>query len=395
MKEIDITEREAGQRLDKFLRKYMSLASGSFFYKMLRKKNIVLNGKKAAGSERLKEGDRLTLYLSEETIRKMTGLSPLLSWPQAETRQGAKTAGTGIKIEIMAGTGKKAPFSLIYEDQDILVLNKPQGMLTQKADPQDLSLNDHMIRWLLSAGKITKEQFCLQKPSVCSRLDRNTSGIVLAGLSLKGLQGLSRILRERTGIKLYYALVWGHIDSPRHLKGYLIKDRESNRVKILPYESSGGKILKTTGKNCEKNDKKNSEKIRGPKTEDPPRYIETAWRPLRYGGGCTLLEIRLITGRSHQIRAHLGAEGHFIIGDQKYGNPEINREFSARYGLKGQLLHSGVFIMPEEHCPFPHLAGRRFTAPLEPCFIRTLDSLGIVWDAGEWEWPAGRPEKDG
>ncbi len=327
MKTIEITEREAGQRLDKFLGKYMSLAPKSFFYKMLRKKNIVLNGKKAEGSERLTAGDCLTLYLAEETIGKFTG--------------GCVPAGSGFP--------KKPPFSLLYEDENILVLNKPWGMLTQKAKPDDVSLNEHMIAWLVDTGRMTEEQIRLQKPSVCNRLDRNTSGIVLAGISLKGLQGLSRILKDRTAEKRYYALVWGHVREARQLKGYLVKDTKTNQVQVFSSE-----------------------------TIEDASYIETAYRPLGYGGGCTLLEIHLITGRSHQIRAHLKAEGHFVIGDPKYGRQEVNREFSGKFGLKGQLLHAGTFAMPAENCPFPQLAERKFTAPLEPRFVKVLNGLGIA-----------------
>lgn len=362
MRTIDITEREAGQRLDKFLGKYMSLAPKSFFYKMLRKKNIVLNGKKADGSERLAAGDCLTLYLSEETIGKFSENRVLC--------HGGSPATGGLRDhreKKMTGSGfeKSLSFSLLYEDANILALNKPWGMLTQKAKPEDLSLNEYMTEWLLDTGRMTEEQLRTQKPSVCNRLDRNTSGIVLAGISLKGLQGLSRILKDRTGEKRYYALVWGQVKEPERLKGYLVKDTKTNQARVF----------------SDKNDVL-LEKGRKQDTEDAgsmadAKYIETAYRPLSFGGGCTLLEIHLITGRSHQIRAQLSAKGHFIIGDPKYGRQEINREFSRKYGLKGQLLHAGMFVMPTENCPFPGLAGKKFTAPLESRFVSVLDDLGI------------------
>ena len=328
MKTIEITGLEAGQRLDKFLGKYMSLAPKSFFYKMLRKKNIVLNGKK-------------------------------------------EPAGSG--------SGKKPSFSLVYEDENILVLNKPWGMLTQKAKPDDISLNEHMIEWLLDTGRMTKEQLRMQKPSVCNRLDRNTSGIVLAGRSLNGLQGLSRILKDRTGEKQYYALVWGHVKEARQLKGYLVKDTKANQVRVFSDQDDAfperlNKENTFLPGGVYEAGRKNTENTGG---REAARYIETDYRPLGYGGGCTLLEIDLITGRSHQIRAHLSGEGHFIIGDPKYGRQEINREFSRKYGLRGQLLHAGVFVMPTENCPFPGLAGEKFTAPLEPRFVKILDALGI------------------
>ena len=369
MKTIEITEREAGQRLDKFLGKYMSLAPKSFFYKMLRKKNIVLNGKKAEGSERLAEGDSLTLYLADETIEKFVGT-------------GNETFGKFVRTDGQCNGESIAdgdPFTLIYEDENILVLNKPWGMLTQKAKPEDISLNEHMIAWLLNSGRMTEDQLKMQKPSVCNRLDRNTSGIVLAGISLKGLQGLSQMLKDRTAKKWYYALVWGRVKEARQLKGYLVKDTNTNQVQV--FSDQNDMFPECSNKNdaflpgCAYEARRKHVENAG--RRENARYIETAYRPLGYGSNCTLLEIHLITGRSHQIRAHLSAEGHFIIGDPKYGSQEINREFLRKYGLKGQLLHAGIFVMPEGNCPFPALAGRQFMAPLEPRFEKVLDGVGI------------------
>ena len=399
MKIIKITEREAGQRLDKFLGKYMSLASKSFFYKMLRKKNIVLNGKKADGSERLAAGDSLTLYLADETIEKFVGTGNetiekfvrtgdlcyeenIADGDSPHHREDSAEGGS-IVISTTESTDsrfkKKPSFTLVYEDENILVLNKPWGMLTQKAKPEDISLNEHMIAWLLNSGRMTEDQLRMQKPSVCNRLDRNTSGIVLAGISLKGLQGLSQMLKDRTAKKWYYALVWGRVKEARQLKGYLVKDTNTNQVQV--FSDQNDMFPECSNKNdaflpgCAHEARRKNVENAG--RRENARYIETAYRPLGYGSNCTLLEIHLITGRSHQIRAHLSAEGHFIIGDPKYGSQEINREFLRKYGLKGQLLHAGIFVMPEGNCPFPALAGRQFMAPLEPRFEKVLDGVGI------------------
>ena len=339
MREIRIGEQEAGQRLDKFLGKYMGLAPKGFLYKMLRKKNITLNGKRADGGEKLAAGDQIRLFLAEETVEKFTDQRT----PAVPAEQGAE----------------KPPFSVIYEDQDILILNKPWGMLTQKAAPSDLSLNEYMTDWLLASGRLSQEALRRQRPSVCNRLDRNTSGIVTAGITLKGLQGLSRILKDRSCGKWYWALVWGEISQPRQIRGYLRKEA-GNRAQILSGPGEG------------------------------TRPVETAYRPLARGGGCTLLEVHLITGRSHQIRAQLSAEGHFIIGDPKYGRPEINQRFEERFGLAGQLLHAGRFAMPDQDCPFPGLAGRVFQAPLEERFSRVLDGLGIPRPDREADAPEHR-----
>ena len=180
MKEFTITKNEAAQRLDKYLKKLLPEASSGFIYKMLRKKNITWNGKKAAGSEKLAAGDCIRLYLADETFDKFSAYRP------------QSTAGAdGTRLDV------------IYEDEDILLINKPCGMLSQKAKPSDVSANEYLIAYLLASGAVTEESLRTFHPSVCNRLDRNTSGILTAGKSLKGLQELSAALKERTVNKYY------------------------------------------------------------------------------------------------------------------------------------------------------------------------------------------------
>ena len=156
MKQICVQEREADQRLDKLLFRYLKEAPKSFVYKMLRKKNITLNGKKADGSERVQAGDMIRMFLSDETYEKFSG------------KQGAG--------EISYPT---ACLDIIYEDEHILLINKPAGMLTQKAEPGDVSLNEYMLGYLQQSGQWDEETSAGVRPSVCNRLDRNTSGIVI------------------------------------------------------------------------------------------------------------------------------------------------------------------------------------------------------------------------
>ena len=165
MQEITIGKNEAGQRLDKFLAKYMNLAPKSFFYKMMRKKNITLNGKKCEGAEKLAEGDIVKLFLSDETIAGFTE----------------------VKVQKIQNT-KKQKLDVIYEDDHIVLINKPSGMLSQKAKESDFSLVEYLIDYLLDSGAITEESMRSFRPSICNRLDRNTSGIVACGKSLAGLQ---------------------------------------------------------------------------------------------------------------------------------------------------------------------------------------------------------------
>ena len=163
MREIIIKENEAGQRLDKFLKKYMKEAPASFFYKMLRKKNIVLNGKKAGGNEKLAVGDRVKLFLSDDTISKFSGEAP-------EKRKADKEKAGGGAMEL--------PLEIIYEDSQIMLLNKPAGMLSQKAGKTDVSMVEAVQEYLLRSGQITEEELRTFRPSVCNRLDRNTSGLI-------------------------------------------------------------------------------------------------------------------------------------------------------------------------------------------------------------------------
>lgn len=327
MKEIRIGENESGQRLDKFLLKYMSRAPKSFIYKMLRKKNITLNGKKAQGNEQLRQGDAVKLFLSDDTIGKFS-----------ETR----TAGYA-----------ETELDILYEDKHTIFINKPAGMLSQKAAAEDVSLVEHLIAYLLKTGQISEEALATFRPSVCNRLDRNTSGIVAAGKSLAALQQLSAMFRERSLKKYYLCLVHGRVTEARRISGFLSKDERTNRVRV---QRAGER--------------------RSPQKEEA--RIETEYRPLRTGDGVTLLEVHLITGKTHQIRAHLAAEGHPIIGDYKYGMRSVNDSFKREYGLSTQLLHSCRLCFPECTGALSELSGREITAPVPDLFRRICREKGVM-----------------
>ena len=327
MKEIRIGENESGQRLDKFLLKYMSRAPKSFIYKMLRKKNITLNGKKAQGNEQLRQGDAVKLFLSDDTIGKFS-----------ETR----TAGYA-----------ETELDILYEDKHTIFINKPAGMLSQKAAAEDVSLVEHLIAYLLKTGQISEEALATFRPSVCNRLDRNTSGIVAAGKSLAALQQLSTMFRERSLKKYYLCLVHGRVTEARRISGFLSKDERTNRVRV---QRAGER--------------------RSPQKEEA--RIETEYRPLRTGDGVTLLEVHLITGKTHQIRAHLAAEGHPIIGDYKYGMRSVNDSFKKEYGLSTQLLHSCRLCFPECTGALSELSGREITAPVPDLFRRICREKGVM-----------------
>lgn len=323
MRELRIQEKDAGQRLDKYLKKYLNKAPGSFIYKMLRKKNIKLNRGRADGSELIRAQDIVQLYLADETI-------------------------DGFR-ETIRVTASACP-DIVYEDGHILLLNKPAGLLVQKAGPADESLVDQLLYYLSGTGEYDPAGGGC-KPSICNRLDRNTSGLVLAGKDQGALQFLSGLLKERTLDKYYLCLVKGELKEPVRIRGYLKKDRTANLVSVSAAYSEHA---------------------------DP---IDTAFEPLGGNKNVTLVKVKLITGKSHQIRSQLLSMGYPIIGDPKYGDASVNRFYRKKYGLNRQLLHAGTVTFPLCEGDFAYLSGKSFTAPLPGDFSAILSG----------EAPAAKP----
>ena len=339
MQKITVSSNEAGQRLDKLLAKYLSEAPKSFLYKMLRKKNIKLNGGRAQGNEKLNLGDEITVFLSDETLKKFAG-TKFSETTQSIPKDIARAMTAGYDPDV------------IYEDQNVIFLNKPAGMLSQKAESGDLSLNEYLMAYLIKSHALNTNELKSFRPSICNRLDRNTSGIIAAGKTLGGLQTLSEMFRQRSMEKYYFTIVYGVLKEEQHIDGYLVKDENNNTVKILH------------------------------QNRPDARRIETAYRPIADNGRLTLLEVHLITGRTHQIRAHLASEGHPVIGDYKYGSARKNTYFKESYHLQAQLLHARRIKFPVCSGVLGALSEQQVSAPLPPLFTKIIKGEKIPWEPG-------------
>ena len=310
MKEYIVTPADSGQKCIKYCEKILPNAGTGFLHKMLRKKNITLNGKKTDGSERLSDGDVIRFFFSDETFANFAGS----------------------KASNVSNIPSLKKENIIYEDEHVLFYNKPVGMLSQKAKPDDISLNEMLLAYL-------GENEGVGKASICNRLDRNTSGIVICGKTYHGLRAMNEMIAARDVGKYYHCLVSGLVKSPILLKGYLKKDEKTNKVEIRDREFDGAS------------------------------YIETEIVPLAGNKNITLLEVHLITGKTHQIRSHLAHLGHPILGDYKYGDSKINGLYKQKYGLKSQLLHAYRLVFPENE-QLNQLSGKEFTAKKPAVFTK-------------------------
>ena len=270
-KTLIIAKNDAGQRLDKFLTKTYPRLPQSMLYKAIRKKDIRLNGKRCDIADRLAEGDTLSLFLPEDTLQTAP---PTYEFMHASRR-----------------------LDIVYEDDHLLLLNKPVGLLVH---PDDKEFTDTLIfrvqRYLYEKGAYDPTAENSFAPALVNRIDRNTAGIVIAAKTAAALRILNEKLKNREIQKYYQCIVHGRM--PRQedtLEGYLEKNESQNRVYISATPKEGA------------------------------RTIRTRYQVLAEKNGFSLLEIHLLTGRTHQIRAHLASIGHPLLGDGKYGTNAQNK----------------------------------------------------------------------
>ena len=402
MREITITANDAGRRLDRFLRKYLSNASLGEIYKLIRK-DIKVDGKRRDQSYMLNEGEVITFYVSDEALDALTGAA----------------GKTGMASGVHGGkTGKaKRQFRIIYEDANVLVAGKPFGLLTHGDRFEKKNhLANQVKDYLIEKGEYVPAREKVFSPAPANRLDRNTTGLVLFGKTSAALKALNMMIRDDLTDKYYLTIAHGIIEKPLILRGNLTKDEDLNRVQISEIKASELPMCAASDMKVSGNTE--AECISGlgqaAETKDLHRRntdhslpVLTVIEPLEildFGDGmkATLVQVKLVTGRSHQIRAHLAGIGHPVVGDTKYSHAlsgshrsqkrqktaitpadakmidRLNERLSQEYRLQTQLLHAYRISFADDGLPdeLAYLSGKSFTAPLPPTFCKVLEGAG-------------------
>jgi 23S rRNA pseudouridine955/2504/2580 synthase len=308
---IEIGTNEAGQRLDKFLREYLKDVPLSAIFKALRKGDIRVNGVKKKENYSLQLEDVIEIkYIQSKTEKK--------------DKSFIKVNSSGLKIT--------------YEDENILVVEKWPGVLVHPDQKgEEPSLTDYVLSYLNEKGDYLPEKEITFTPAPCNRLDRNTSGVVIFGKNFESLRSMNEMIREGKVKKYYNALVKGRIKDGIY-NGYISKDENENISKVY------------------------DQKV--PNTKEISMDVKT----IQSNGAFSLLEIDLITGRSHQIRAHLTHLGNPIIGDFKYGDKKLNSFFDNKFGLNYQFLYAYKLIFRGGEGKLEYLKNKTITEALPPMF---------------------------
>ncbi|MFA6796670.1 MAG: RluA family pseudouridine synthase [Bacilli bacterium] len=318
--EIIVDEMSANQRIDKLVRRTLNNAPLSFIYKMFRQKDVKVNGKRAKIDYITKVGDKVFIYIKEDYLKEFS--KPKLVKPV------------------------KSRMKILYEDDNLLIVNKPVGLLVHGDEHEKrITLQNIFLNYLIAKGEYNPNNPTKFVPGPAHRLDRNTSGIVVMGKNLPTLQKLLELFRTKEHIeKTYLALLAGNPPRRGKIDYPLIKDGDKGIVRLGHIEKGAKKAL----------------------TE---YVVEEKY------GTYSLVRAKLITGRTHQLRVHFKAINCPIVGDGKYGNYNVNKKFSTAFGLRNQMLHASTFEFKDIDGYLSYMSGKKFEAPLPKKEASILEAL--------------------
>ncbi len=307
MKTLVIKENDAGRRLDKFLAAALPMLPKSMMYKYIRLKKIKVNRKRAEIGQILELGDTVELFIKEEFMEKE---------PPRDFFKNIRAA-----------------FGVIYEDENLILCDKPTGLLCHSdEDGEQNTLIEQVKAYLWQKGEYVPEEENSFAPALCNRIDRNTAGIVIAAKNAPTLRVMNEKIKKRTVSKYYLLAVHGNMEKKAgELTGYILKDAKNNKVTVYEHE---------------------------PKGKHDAKYIVTRYRVVGTHEQGDVLEAELVTGRTHQIRAHFASVGHPLVGDGKYA---VNRD-DRKMGFTSQELYSyKLEFLADEPSHLDYLAGKVFT----------------------------------
>lgn len=321
MKKFIVNSKESGQTLEKYIKKVLCHAPLSFIYKLFRKKDIKVNGHWQKEKYVVNENEEITVFVTDEQLLEFE-------------KKFNYTASDYIKDWI------------IYEDNNVLLINKPRGVLVQKDEGyKDKPLDQMVIEYLMFKGEYDPQNDLAFKPGPAHRIDRNTSGIVIFGKNHDALAYLFELFQKHELIgKHYLCLVTGDIGQDGIVDVPLRKNFDTKKVVVAPI-SSGAKTAKTI------------------------------YHPIERFGDFTLLDITLVTGRTHQIRVHMSYIRHHVVGDGKYGDFKTNNMIDREYGFKNQFLHASEVHFGQLERPLTNLSRKSFKAEMPQEYIDLLNKL--------------------
>lgn len=309
MKELVISKENEGQRVDKFVRKYLNDAPLSFVYKTFRKKDVKVNGHWVNIDYILKKDDVLRIYVTDSQLLEFNKPKPI--------------------------ENVKFNHEIIYEDENILIVNKPRGLLVHgDSNEKRLTLSNQVLNYLYSKGEYNPNDNYGFVPAPAHRIDRNTSGLVIFGKTIKALQILLDLFKDKDNLeKTYLALIVGHVDKVGDINAPLIKDENSGLVKVDFHSKNSKQAI-------------------------------SHYEVERYFANYSLVNVTILTGRTHQIRVHMNYIGHPVVGDGKYGDFKVNKIFKSEYNFENQFLHARRIQFLEVPGVLSYLSNKTFVAKL-------------------------------